>query len=473
MQNTTEQQPKTDDQLQGHGISFKQALLTWLKISLLSFGGPAGQISLMHKIIVEEKKWISEQRFLHALNYCMLLPGPEAQQLAIYLGWLMHRTLGGVVAGVLFILPGALVVLALSILYAGYQQLSIVAALFYGIKAAVLAIVVVAVIRIGEKVLKNHFMFAIAGCSFIGIYIFSLPFPMIVITAGILGFFSGKISPANFEIIKAKTSTDGAKIQPSHALDRALCSSANNSAMQHIQPSSRRAIKVLLCTLVLWLGPLLALSLILGSDSVYSEEATFFSKMAVVTFGGAYAVLAYVAQQAVGVFGWLNPGEMLDGLAMAEATPGPLIMVVQFVGFMGAFRNPGTLDPMLAGSLGALVTTWVTFVPCFLWIFLGAPYVEAMRSNQYFSAALSTITAAIVGVIINLALWFSLQVIFAQTLELQIAGLTILIPNLASIDLTALLIATGSLIAMQKYKLSMFKTLTISASVGVILFYLA
>jgi len=472
MQYTSQQQENTDHQPQGHGISFRQAFFTWLKISLLSFGGPAAQIALMHKVLVEEKRWISEERFLHALNYCMLLPGPEAQQLAIYLGWLMHRTLGGVVAGVLFILPGALVVLALSILYAGYQQLSIVAALFYGIKAAVLAIVIVAVIRIGQKVLKNYFMYATAACSFIGIYIFSLPFPLIIITAALVGFFGGKISARNFEIIRAKTSTNNTDALPSAALDKALYHAENSSFMQHTQPSLRRCVKVICCTTVLWLGPLLALSLFLGTDNVYTDEATFFSKMAVVTFGGAYAVLAYVAQQAVGVFGWLNPGEMLDGLAMAETTPGPLIMVVQFVGFMGAFRNPGMLDPMLAGSLGALVTTWVTFVPCFLWIFLGAPYVEALRGNQYFSAALSTITAAIVGVILNLALWFSLHVLFAQTQTLQLLGLDISLPIWSSLDFPALCIAACSLIAMQTFKLSMLKALAISASVGVILFYL-
>jgi len=447
-----------------HGISFLDAFWTWVKISLLSFGGPAGQIAMMHRILVEEKKWISESRFLHALNYCMLLPGPEAQQLAIYLGWLLHRTWGGVVAGVLFVLPGAIIVLLLSIIYAGYQELSIVEAVFFGIKAAVLAVVIEAVIRIGKKVLKNKFMLGIAGAAFVGIFLFGVPFPLVVVGAGIIGFLGGKFRPNEFEIIKGKKVEGSEKAA---VLDHAL----DNGQMDHVIPSIARAIKISIICLTLWLGPVLALALFLGVNHVYVQEGIFFSKMAVVTFGGAYAVLAYMAQQAVTTYGWLNAGEMLDGLGMAETTPGPLIMVVQFVGFMGAYRNPGGFDPMFAGMLGALLTTWVTFVPCFLWVFLGAPYIESLRGNTSLSAALSGITAAIVGVVLNLAIWFSLNVVFGELTIIHKFGAKIQIPVWNTVDPWSALIAIASLVAMQWFKVGMIKTLLLSAGVGVLVFY--
>ncbi len=447
-----------------HGVEFFVAFKTWVKISLLSFGGPAGQIAMMHRILVDEKKWISENRFLHALNYCMLLPGPEAQQLAVYLGWLMHRTLGGIVAGVLFVLPGALIVLLLSILYAGYQDLGIVEAIFFGIKAAVLAVVIEAVLKIGSKVLKNGIMVAIAGIAFVGIYFFQVPFPLIVVGAGVIGYLGGKFSPGTFEIIKGKNidDDDGPK------LDQML----DNGELDHVKPSLARGFKVLIICLILWFGPIIAMAVMFGPTSVYVQEGLFFSKMAVVTFGGAYAVLAYMAQQAVNTYGWLNPGEMLDGLGMAETTPGPLIMVVQFVGFMGAYRNPGMFDPMVAGMLGALLTTWVTFVPCFLWIFLGAPYIESLRGNKSLSAALSGITAAIVGVVLNLAVWFSLHVIFGELAEVQKFGATVQIPNFETLDPWALAIAVGALIAMQRFKVGMITTLGLSAVIGTLIFYI-
>lgn len=400
---------------------------------------------------------------MHALNYCMLLPGPEAQQLAVYLGWLLHRTWGGVVAGVLFVLPGAAIVLLLSILYAGYQDLSIVEAIFFGIKAAVLAVVIEAVLRIGKKVLKNGFMVAIAGTAFVAIFFFEVPFPLVVVVSGLIGFLGGKLNPEKFEIIKGKKTDDDKA-----ALDQAI----DNGHMDHLVPSLSRAIKVTVFCLTLWLGPVLALAMILGTGHVYVQEGIFFSKMAVVTFGGAYAVLAYMAQQAVNTFGWLNPGEMLDGLGMAETTPGPLIMVVQFVGFMGAYRNPGTFDPMTAGMLGALLTTWVTFVPCFLWIFLGAPYIESLRGNKSLSAALSGITAAIVGVVLNLAVWFSLHVAFGELNQIHTMGMNIQIPVWHTLDPWAAGLAIGALIAMQWCKMGMIKTLATSAALGVVIFYL-
>lgn len=446
-----------------HGIGFGEAFWVWVKISLLSFGGPAGQIAMMHRILVEEKKWISENRFLHALNYCMLLPGPEAQQLAVYLGWLLHRTWGGVVAGILFVLPGAAIVLLLSILYAGFQNLSIVEAIFFGIKAAVLAVVVEAVLRIGKKVLKNGFMVFIAGSAFVGIFFFEIAFPLIVIGAALIGFLGGKLNPVKFEIIKDKTAGSDNAAALDHVLDK--------GRMDHVLPSFSRALKVTGICLALWFGPVIALSLVLGAGSVYVQEGLFFSKMAVVTFGGAYAVLAYMAQQAVATYGWLNPGEMLDGLGMAETTPGPLIMVVQFVGFMGAYRNPGMLDPMVAGTLGALLTTWVTFVPCFLWIFLGAPYIESLRGNKSLSAALSGITAAIVGVVLNLAVWFSLHVVFGELTVFHKMGMKIQIPVWETMDPWSALLAVSALIAMQWFKVGMIKTLVTSAALGVLIFY--
>ena len=447
--------------MNSNGISFGEAFRVWVKIAMLSFGGPAGQIALMHRVLVEEKKWISESRFLHALNYCMLLPGPEAQQLATYIGWLLHRTLGGVVAGVLFVIPGAVVILGLSILYAGYQDVSFVQAIFYGIKAAVLAVVIEAVLRIGKRALKNSVMAALALAAFAALFLFQVPFPMVVRGAGIFGFFGGRLNPDNFVIVSGHEPEGG---EDTPAVDAAL-SSGN---LDHTKPSRARAIKVSVVCLTLWLSPLAVLIAVLGLGHVYVQEGFFFSKMAVVTFGGAYAVLAYVAQEAVNFYHWLAPGEMLDGLGMAETTPGPLIMVVQFVGFMGAYRNPGMLDPMFAGFLGAMITTWVTFVPCFLWIFLGAPYIEALRGNKSLSAALSAITAAVVGVILNLAVWFGLHVVFGKVDEVQTAGMTLQIPVWETIDGIALVLAAGALVAMLRLKIGMIPTLLMCATAGAV-----
>src|SRR5215204_4981534 len=375
-----------------HGVTLREALRVWLRIALLSFGGPAAQIAVMHRILVQEQRWISESRFLYALNYCMLLPGPEAKQLAVYIGWLMHRTVGGIMAGSLFVLPGVVSMMALSYVYAAYGNVPIVAALIFGLKAAVLAIVVEAVVRIGKRALKNNAMRALAAAAFVGIFFLGMPFPVIIVAAALIGFF-GAVSGA--EVFKTESGhTKGEKEQSDH-IDTVL----GDELPEHARPTVARALQASAVWLALWLIPVIALLLALGTDNVFSQIAIFFSKMAVVTFGGAYAVLAYVAQQAVEHYGWLKPGEMLDGLGMAETTPGPLIMVLQFVGFMAAYRDPGALSPMLAGTLGGLLATWVTFIPCFLWIFLGAPFIEVMRGNKALAGALSAITAAVVGVV--------------------------------------------------------------------------
>ncbi len=445
-------------------VGFAEAFLVWLKIGFISFGGPAGQIALMHRLLVEEKRWISESRFLHALNYCMLLPGPEAQQLATYVGWLLHRTLGGLVAGILFVLPGAIVILLLSILYAGFQDLTIVQAVFFGIKAAVLAVVIEAVLRIGRRALRNRIMYLLAAAAFVAIFFLQVPFPVIVIVAGLIGFVGGMLRPEQFAVLKGHgpaTGTDPGS--PETAID--------DGGPPHTRPSLRRAVTVTGTCLVLWFAPIAAVAALLGPAHVFVEEGLFFSKMAVVTFGGAYAVLAYVAQQAVETHGWLAPGEMLDGLGMAETTPGPLIMVVQFVGFMGAYRYPGGLDPMLAGVLGAMLTTWVTFVPCFLWIFLGAPYIEALRGNRSLGAALSAITAAVVGVILNLAVWFGLHVTFGRVDELHVAGVRVFWPDWQTMDLASLALTAAALIAMLRFRVGMLPTLAVAACLGVALWY--
>jgi chromate transporter len=442
-------------------VPFREAVRVWIRVGLSSFGGPAGQIAVMHRILVDEKRWVSESRFLHALNYCMLLPGPEAQQLATYIGWLLHGYRGGLVAGVLFVLPGFVAILTLSILYALFQDVGLVAALFFGLKAAVLAVVAHAVVRIGTRVLKNGAMLAIAGSAFVTIFFFEIPFPLIILGAGVLGLVGHRVRPSAFEVIAGHPAgRDGAtSASPiADALDR--------HPPPHTLPSRGRALRVLCVCLVLWGTPIVFLLTLLGPAHVFTEAGVFFSKAAVVTFGGAYAVLAYIAQQAVERYGWLLPGEMLDGLGMAETTPGPLIQVVQFVGFMGAYRNPGALDPMIAGVLGSILTTWVTFVPCFLWIFLGAPFIEALRGKQWLDAALSTITAAVVGVILNLALWFALHTLFAEVDERHVGPLRLLVPALSTVDPLALALSAGAFLALFRFKTGMLATLGASALVG-------
>ncbi len=420
-----------------HGVSLREAFNVWLRVAMLSFGGPAAQIAVMHRILVEEKRWVSESRFLVALNYCMLLPGPEAKQLAVYIGWLMHRTIGGIMAGSLFVVPGMVSIMALSYVYAAYGNVPLVVALFFGLKAAVLAIVLEAVFRI----------------------------PLIILAAALIGF-AGAASGA--EVFK----TDGGHGKGDPKQSGVAESLLGDELPEHARPTVARALSVSAVWLALWLVPVIALLVILGKANVFSEIGVFFSKMAVVTFGGAYAVLAYVAQEAVEHYHWLKPGEMLDGLGMAETTPGPLIMVLQFVGFMAAFRDPGALPPMLAGTLGGLLATWVTFTPCFLWIFLGAPFVEVLRGNRALNGALSAITAAVVGVVLNLAIWFALHTIFREVTPVRGYGLSFETPVLASVDLWALALSVAAAVAIFRFKTGMIPTLAACCVAGVVLYLL-
>jgi chromate transporter len=443
----------------GHGVSFGEAFRVWLRVALLSFGGPAGQIAVMHRILVEEKNWISESRFLHALNYCMLLPGPEAQQLATYIGWLLHRTAGGIMAGGLFILPGVIAIMGLSYIYAAFGNVGFVEALFFGLKAAVLAIVVEAVVRVGKRALRNRIMIALAAIAFIAIFFFNVPFPIIIIGAGVIGYFGARSGRPEFAAVPHGAGKNSA------AVDSML----GDKLPDHVRPSIPRALSVSAIWLLLWLVPVGAVLLALGQANVFSQIALFFSKMAMVTFGGAYAVLAYVAQQAVEHYHWLGPREMLDGLGMAETTPGPLIMVLQFVGFMAAYRDPGTLSPMVAGTLGGLLATWVTFTPCFLWIFLGAPFIEVLRGNKGLAGALTAITAAVVGVILNLSIWFALHTVFRETTEVRSYGLSFDMPVASSLDLPALMLAIAAATAIFHFKLGMLTVLGASCAAGILL----
>ncbi|ESZ65117.1 chromate efflux transporter [Mesorhizobium sp. C120A] len=439
--------------------TFRQAAKLWARIGLLSFGGPAGQIALMHKELVEDRRWIGEQRFLHALNYCMLLPGPEAQQLAIYIGWLLHRTAGGLVAGILFVLPGAFVMLGLSIFYVLYNDAPVIEALFFGIKAAVLAVVVEAVLRIGKRAVKNRVMMAIAVAAFLAIYVIRLPFPLIILVAGLTGWIGNRLAPASFSgAARGKDNLPDVRGAVDVMFER--------GELAHTKPTKWHAPRTIAIWLPIWLGPVVLILALTGPASVWAQLGGFFSLMAVVTFGGAYAALSYVAQAAVTSFGWLAPGEMVDGLGLAETTPGPLILVLQFVGFVAAYRHAGAMGPLVAGSLGALLTLWVTFVPCFFWIFLGAPYIEALRDNKALSAALSAITAAVVGVVMNLALWFALHVVFGAVHRV---GLGMEVPVLSSLDWRAALLAAAAMVAMLKLRIGMLPTLAGSALAGLAL----
>lgn len=384
---------------------FRSALRVWARIGLLSFGGPAAQIALMHRVLVDERRWLSERRFLSALSFCMLLPGPEAMQLATYSGWRLHGVRGGLAAGLLFVAPGALLVLALSILYGAFGKTPPAEALFTGVKAAVLAIVLQALVRLGRRALQGRMDWLVAGAAFVAIFFFALPFPLVVIAAAVAGFMRASAH--------APTPVPGPTI-----------------------PATQTA-RTVLVWLAVWVVPLLGVVALFGPDHVLAQLAWFFSKLAVVTFGGAYAVLAYMAQEAVGGYHWLTPGEMLDGLGLAETTNGPLILVTEFVGYTAAHRFGGS-NPVVMGLLGALVTLWATFAPCFLWIFAGAPYVDRLTNAPRLSSALSTVTAAVVGVIGNLSVWFALHVLFAHV-DVRFAGpLRLYVPDPGSIDWVAL-----------------------------------
>jgi chromate transporter len=423
--------------------TFAEAFRFWFKLGFISFGGPAGQIAIMQTELVEKKRWIGQARFLHALNFCMLLPGPEATQLAIYIGWLLHRTFGGIVAGVLFVLPSIVILWTLSFVYAAYGNVLWVAAIFYGLKPAVIAIVAAAVVRIGRKALKNEVMWSIAALAFIAIYFLGVPFPLIILGAGVIGLAGGKIWESKFNVLAGDAAAEGTNTILS---DDAI-------SPLHTRPSWARGLRVLLVSLTLWFAPLLVIGLSLGTSHTLFQEGLFFSKAAVVTFGGAYAVLPYVAQQALSHYGWLAPGQMMDGLGLAETTPGPLIMVLQFVGFMGGWNHPDGLAPIAAATAGALLTTWMTFVPCFLWIFLGAPYVERLRGNVNLTATLSTITAAVVGVILNLAVWFGLHALF---------------PGGTAIDWFAVVISMVALIGLLRWRWDIIPVVLGAGTLGLI-----
>lgn len=425
----------------GRGPTFAEAFRFWLKLGFISFGGPAGQIAIMQTELVEKKKWISQSRFLHALNFCMLLPGPEAQQLAIYVGWLLHKTWGGVVAGALFVIPSMFVLWTLGFIYATYGDVPWIVAIFYGLKPAVLAIVAVAVIRIGRKALNNQAAWFVAAVAFASIFFLKIPFPLIILGAALVGFVGERIWPSQFV---------GSGVAGDES-DRLL--SDDEESPDCPRPSWRRAARISLVCLALWWTPILLIGLWQGWDHTLCKEGLFFSKAAVVTFGGAYAVLPYVAQQAVENFGWLQPGQMMDGLGLAETTPGPLIMVLQFVGFMGGWNKPGLLSPLLAGTVGALVTTWVTFVPCFLWILLSAPHIEQLRGNTKLTATLSAVTAAVVGVILNLSVWFGAHAVF---------------PPGRPIDWFALILSVIAFAGMLKWKWSVIPVVAGSGMAGLL-----
>jgi chromate transporter len=431
-----------DDARAGHRPSFGEAFRFWLKLGFISFGGPAGQIAIMQTELVDRKRWISQARFLHALNFCMLLPGPEATQLAIYIGWLLHKTWGGIIAGALFVIPSMFVLWALSFVYAAYGNIPWIAAIFYGLKPAVMAIVAVAVIRIGHKALKNPVMWCIAAVAFAGIFFFRIPFPLIILSAALVGFL-GELAWTNRFATAGRG--NGSKS------DSILGDEEETPA--HARPSWSRAARIAIVCLTLWWTPVLLVGLWQGWNHTLFKEGLFFSKAAVVTFGGAYAVLPYVAQQAVEKFGWLQTGQMMDGLGLAETTPGPLIMVLQFVGFMGGWNKPGLLPPLLAGTLGGLITIWVTFVPSFLWILLGAPHIEQLRGNTRLTAALSAVTAAVVGVILNLAVWFGLHALF---------------PPGRAIDWFALILGTIAFVGMLRWKWNVIPVVIGSGAAGLL-----
>src|SRR5438874_1473141 len=422
--------------------SFREAFRFWLKLGLISFGGPTGQIAIMQTELVEKKRWISQSRFLHALNFCMLLPGPEAQQLAIYIGWLLHKTWGGIVAGAFFVIPSIFILWTLSFIYAAYGNIPWIAAIFYGLKPAVTAIVLTAVIRIGRKALKNEVMWVLAALAFIAIYFLKVPFPAIVLGAGIIGFLGGLLWKSKFN--------SGSKELSGSTLS---VIGDEEESRPHAQLNLTRAFRVSVLWLTIWLRPILIVGAARGWESTLFKAGLFFSKAAVVTFGGAYAVLPYVAQQALFHYGWQKPGQMMDGLGLAETTPGPLIMVLQFVGFMGAGQHPEGLPPLVAATIGALITTWATFTPCFLWIFLGGPYIEQLRGNSRLTSTLSAITAAIVGVVLNLAVWFALHVFFPAT---------------GTIDWFAIILYVAAFVAMSRYKVDIIPVVVGAGILGLL-----
>jgi chromate transporter len=430
------------------GVPFRSAARFWIKLGFINFGGPTGQIAIMHEELVDRLRWIDEDHFLHALNYCVLLPGPEAQQLAIYVGWLLHKVKGGLVAGIGFIAPAFFLMLVLSWTYAAHGDIRAVGGVFDGLQAAVVGIITAALIRIGTRALRGPFLVGVAAAAFLSIFLFHLAFPIMILGSGLLGAVVGRIRPG---LVRTPAAP---------AADDIVVTSA--------PPTARRSLIVLVIGLAAWLGPLIIVSALPGTPEVIGQQAAFFSKAALVTFGGAYAVLAYINQAAVLQYGWLLPGQMIAGLGLAESTPGPLIMVTEFVGFLGAYQNPGTLSPTAAGILGAAVTTWATFAPCFLWIFLGAPYVERLRGNRTLAASLSTITAAVVGTIASLAVTFGIHVLFNRVHTVTVFGGPIPVPTVTSLDWFALIVAAAGFVALTRFKVNVLWVIAASAVAGVI-----
>ena len=437
-------------------IPLREATRAWFGISLQTFGGPAGQIAVMQRTLVDERRWIGQQRFLFALSYCTMLPGPEAQQLATYVGWLLNGIRGALIAGILFILPGVVALLALSSVYVAFGDTTVVEALFLGLAPAVIAIVVQAVIRVGGRGLGHPSLIALAVVSFVALALFAIPFPVVVGCAAVVGWLLGRAIPT----------LTAAKAAPTDTGPEPLIS---DEALHTERPSGRRAAKILVVGLALWAAPVAIAAAVFGRDSIFVDQGLFFSGAAVVTFGGAYAVLAYVAQQAVNVYGWLAPGEMVRGLALAETTPGPLVMVVQFVAFLGAYRNPGSLDPWVAAVLASLLTTWVTFVPCFLFILLGAPYVERLRGNRTLASALTGITAAVVGVIASLALYFAIHTLFDHTRDVTGGPFQLEVPVLESVNWAALAITALGCALIFWRDWSVLRTLGACALAGIVI----
>ncbi|SDN78514.1 chromate efflux transporter [Geodermatophilus sp. DSM 45219] len=436
-------------------VPFRTAVRAWFLISLQTFGGPAGQIAVMQRTLVDERRWIGQRRFLHAMNYCMLLPGPEAQQLATYVGWLLHGTRGGLVAGGLFVLPGVLALLVLSAVYVAFGDTTAVLAVFAGLAPAVLAIVAQAVQRVARRALGSGALVAIAVAAFLALALFGVPFPVVVALAGVAGWALGRWRRAALpQEAAAGAGDDG---PPPVVSDDVLHTEA---------PTTRRTLRVLAAGLLVWGVPVAAVALLTGLGSVFTQQGLFFSGAAVVTFGGAYAVLAYVAQQAVETYGWLGPREMVRGLALAETTPGPLIMVVQFVAFLGAYRDPGALDPWAAAVLASLLVTWVTFVPSFLFVLLGAPYMERLRGNRSLSAALTGITAAVVGVIANLGVYFAVHTLFSRTLDVDRGPLHLELPDLGTLRPVPLAIAAVAAVLLFRLRWSVLRTLGVCALLG-------
>lgn len=432
-----------------------EATKVWFKIGCLSFGGPAGQIALMHREVVDDRNWVSDRRFLHALNFCTLLPGPEAMQLATYLGWLMHGPAGGVIAGALFVIPGALVMLGLSLIYALLGSVPLIGAILYGLKAAVLVLVIEALLRIGKRALKGRIAWGLAAAAFIAIFLFAVPFPVVVLAAALIGF----MAPGHF----AGGGHGKAKDGPPALLDAVM--EADPGRADRLASGARQAGYI---SLVLWLVPLAA---VMSVGGTFADIGWFFSKMAVVTFGGAYAVLAYVAQDAVTGYHWLSAPEMLSGLGLAETTPGPLILVLQFVGFLAGFRAPGTLAGVAGGVAGSALTLWVTFIPCFAFVFIGAPWIERLQNNIALSGALAAVTACVVGVIANLAVWFALHVLFARTVAVHALGMNFEAPVPASLDPWALLLAVVAGVALFQLKLGVLRTLGVCSAASVALHF--